>query len=178
MDALKPFTIPFQGLKIGIHQFEFQIDSSFFTHFDDSAIKQGAVHLMMDLDKRLNMLVLDFKVNGAIKSECDRCLTSIDLPIKGEYQLHIKFSEEEREGNEEVVYILPTSSHIEIADYVYEFIHLSIPMRKLKPECETAPEECENNILEYFDDDEEFEEEQETEKNNPIWSELSKFKEK
>lgn len=177
MDALKPFTIPFQGLKIGVHQFEFQIDSSFFTHFEDSAIKQGAVHLLMDLDKRQNMIVLDFTVNGAIKSECDRCLSEIDLPIKGNYQLHIKFSEEEREGDEEVIYIHPKSSHIEIANQVYEFIHLSIPMRKLTPACETQPEDCENNILEYYDDELEEEEGQEDIGDiNPIWSELSKFK--
>jgi len=177
MDTLKNYAIPFQGLKLGVHQFEFQIDSSFFTHFENSSIEQAAVHLIIEMDKRPNMLELIFNINGSVKSECDRCLERIDLPIKGEYQMLVKFSEEPREGNEEVIYIHPKTAHINIASYAYEFIHLSVPMRKLKPICIEMPEECENNMLVFYDDeDEEFEEEDIKEENiNPLWDELNKF---
>ncbi len=178
MDALKPFSIPFQGLKFGIHQFEFQIDSSFFSRFEDSSIKNAALNVQLDLDKRTNMLVLDFKSSGTVEAECDRCLETIDLPVSGEYQLMVKFSEVERENTDEVIYINPKNSHVELANYVYELAHLSLPIRKLKPECDEFPEDCEYNMLDFFEDEEELDEEDKNEASNPIWGELSKFNKK
>ncbi len=34
MNDLKEFLIPFAGLKLGKHQFDYQLDNAFFSHFD------------------------------------------------------------------------------------------------------------------------------------------------
>ena len=43
MKELKEFTIPFIGLKLGEHLFDYQIDNKFFEHFEESLVENGKV---------------------------------------------------------------------------------------------------------------------------------------
>lgn len=176
MDNLKAYIIPVKGLKEGIRQFDYQITSSFFDLFIDSAIKKGKVDVKLIFDKRPSMYVMDFEIAGTIGSECDRCLEAIDLPIKGIQQLMVKFSEEEREEEDDIIYIHPESSHFNVAKYIYELVHLSQPLRSVKPECDEFPEDCPTNYLNDLKVEEEDSEEEEESNSNSIWNELNKFK--
>lgn len=104
MSHLREFTIPIQGLKIGIHEYDFLIGNEFFTHFEDSPIEQGTFKVRFILDLREDMLVLTFDFEGSIKTDCDRCLVGIDLPIEGDEDLIIKYAEESEEEID-IVYI-------------------------------------------------------------------------
>ena len=43
MNNLKEYLIPFIGLKIGKHQFDYQVDNTFFAHFDYDEFKDASV---------------------------------------------------------------------------------------------------------------------------------------
>ena len=58
LKPLKQFSIPFTGLKIGKHQFEFEIDKSFFDAFEYSLVKEGHLKAAVELDKQETMLIL------------------------------------------------------------------------------------------------------------------------
>ncbi|MCP3928950.1 MAG: DUF177 domain-containing protein [Bacteroidetes bacterium] len=173
MDALIPYSIPVRGLHEGMHQFDFQIDKNFFSCFEDSPIEEGNIDMRMYFEKRPDMYILVFDFKGTIKTACDRCLAAIDLPIKGDQQLIVKFSEEERE-EAEVVYVTPGIQSIKVAKYIYEFICLAIPMIKVYAceEAENPP--CNKEMLKYLEEDVPEEEKKTTE--NPIWDELKKLK--
>lgn len=179
MDTRKHFTIQFRGLSIGVHQFDYQINQSFFAEFEDSSITDSNIGVVVEFDRRVSMIVLNVSLKGTIKSECDRCMEAIDLPIEGQQQLMVKYSEEDKEEEDDVFYINPLASSFNIAKYVYELAHLSIPLRKLKPLCLETPEACEFNILDYFEDGEMPNEDAEAEEKgieqNSIWSELAKL---
>ena len=74
MKALKQFSIPFTGLKLGKHQFDFEIDKSFFDAFEHSLVKDGALKATVELDKQETMLILGFHVEGTIKLNCYKSL--------------------------------------------------------------------------------------------------------
>ena len=93
MDPLIAFSIPVRGLRDGIHQFDFQIDRSFFGQFESAPVQEGDVSLQLELIKRPGLYTLTFSFEGTVKTECDRCLAPIDLPIEGEQRLLIKVSE-------------------------------------------------------------------------------------
>ena len=137
MDTLVQYTIPVKGLRNGVHQFEFQIDHNFFQHFEQSPVKDGNIELKFSLDKRPDMYVLQFDFGGTVKTDCDRCLAQIDLPIQDCQQLLVKLSTEEAGEDAEVVYLNPEVSQINVAKYIYEFICLSLPLIKVY--------DCENN---------------------------------
>ena len=177
MDALKEFSIPFQGLKNGIHQFEYQIDSSFFSNFEDSALTNAQFDIYLELEREVNMLVLHFKFTGTMVTECDRCLENINMPMEGAQQLMVKFSEEEKEEEDDVVYIHPKANELNITTYIYELVHLGIPFRKVKPECEENPKDCPTNFLDNLNNnDHPNQEEAGKIPEESVWSVLNKFK--
>ena len=169
MEPLTEYTIPIEGLKDGMHEFDFQLDSSFFEHFEAAPIQNGNFTLKLYFDKRPDMLVLVFDIKGSYPTECDRCLAAIDLPVNGQEQLLIKYASQAGE-DADVVYITRETKLLNIAKYVYEYVCLSVPMVKTY-ECETEKEPpCNQEMLAYLN--REATNEPETETNNPIWEAL------
>ena len=52
MKPLKEFEIPFVGLKIGKHNFEYQIDNKFFEYFEYEEFNDVNVDVNLELDKK------------------------------------------------------------------------------------------------------------------------------
>ena len=127
MDILKPFSIPIKGLKNGVHEFDFHIGKSFFEQFEGSPIKEGQFDVHLNLEKRHDMLELNFDFSGTVPTECDRCLSPIHLPVSDNQDLLVKFSIVPMPEDAEVVYISPDAGEINVARYIYEFISLSMP---------------------------------------------------
>lgn len=127
MQPLVPFSLPISGLRDELHTFRFEVDEEFFKCFEGSVIQQGKLEVTLDLDKRPNLMVLHFRFNGTVRAECDRCLEVFDLPIEDEQDLVVKYDIEPRE-EAEVIYILRETPSLDVAKYVYEFIHLALPM--------------------------------------------------
>lgn len=181
MDPLIAYSIPVRGLRDGIHQFDFQIDRSFFEHFENAPIKDGDIQLRLELVKRPGLYTLTFSFEGTVKTACDRCLASIDLPIEGEQRLLVKVNEgtegppTEDPDDPDVIYISPEQQKFNTASYAYEFVCLAIPMIKTY-DCEAEAEPpCNEEMLEHLGMPEEKEEAQEEATDNPIWAELKKL---
>ncbi len=170
MEALPEFTIPIEGLGDGVHQFDFQIDKSFFDHFQNSPIKDGKFDLKLYFDKRPDMLVLTFEFAGSYVTDCDRCLESIDLPVKDSQQLLVKYADEPKDDTE-IIYITKETQLLNVAKYAYDCIGLAIPISKVCDEIDDPP--CNDKMLDYLDEKEEEENESQ---NNPIWEALKNFK--
>ncbi len=71
MNIEKDFLIPFVGLKQGKHQFEYQIDKTFFEAYNFDEYNDVAVKVDLVLDKKSTMLELAFKHKGTINVPCD-----------------------------------------------------------------------------------------------------------
>lgn len=171
MNPLVPFVIPIRGLFPGQHDYTFDIDASFFKQFEHSPIQDGEVKVELILLKQSDMYVLEFNFEGTVKTDCDRCLAPIDLPIYGEEQLLVKFSLEEESEEAEVIFINPETPKLSVAKYIYEFICLSVPIIKTY-DCEAdEPRPCDEGMLAYLDTDESQEE-----SGNSVWDELKKLK--
>ena len=152
MNAFVAYSIPIQGLKIGVHHFKFEIDSAFFRHFEDSPVQDGAINFDLQLDKRSDMLILDFGLKGFVKAECDRCTALIDLPLEDERQLIVKFGEagETEDEEDEVVFINREASVFNVAKYLYEFTVLALPITNTY-DCQSEPNPpCNFEVLKYL----------------------------
>ena len=177
MDPLIAYSIPVKGLHSGIHQFDYQIDHSFFESFEDAPIKEGAIKLEVDFDKRDDMFVLWFRFSGTVGTACDRCLVAIDLPIEGEERLLIKLTETPEEISEDpdVVFVSSEIQKLNIAPYAYEFICLSLPLIKVYDCEEDTPRPCDQEMLKYLSQNSSSsaeEAEEESQESNPIWDAL------
>ena len=129
---LKEFQIPYVGLKIGVHRFEYQIDGQFFKHFEESIISDCNVNVKVEFEKEETLFTLKFFIDGAVRVGCDVCLEAFDKEIFGDFQCLVKFSDELAKGNnddDEIIYILRDAPFIDISQLIYEYIVLSLPMQ-------------------------------------------------
>ena len=133
MKKLNEFLIPFIGLKLGKHQFEYQINKAFFESFDYDEFESADIKVSVVFEKKNTMLELNFKHKGTIYVPCDLTNEMFDFPIKGKLKVIVQFGEEYNDDNDELL-ILPHGEHeINIAQIIYEMIALSIPFRKVHP---------------------------------------------
>jgi uncharacterized metal-binding protein YceD (DUF177 family) len=133
MKKLNEFLIPFIGLKLGKHQFEYQINKAFFESFDYDEFESADIKVNVVFDKKNTMLELNFKHKGTIYVPCDLTNEMFDFPIKGKLKVIVQFGEEYNDDNDELL-ILPHGEHeINISQIIYEMIALSIPFRKVHP---------------------------------------------
>jgi uncharacterized metal-binding protein YceD (DUF177 family) len=133
MKKTNDFLIPFIGLKLGKHQFEYQINKTFFDNFDYDEFESSAIKVNVVLEKKNTMLELNFKHTGTVHVPCDLTNEMFDLPIKGKCRVVVQFGEEFNDDNDELL-ILPHGEHqIDIAQIIYEMIALSIPLKRVHP---------------------------------------------
>jgi len=133
MKVTNEFLIPFIGLKLSKHQFEFEIKKAFFDSFDYHEYEDCDIKVDVVLDKKSTMLELAFKHKGTVNVPCDLTNEMFDLPIKGKIKLVVNFGEEYNNDNEELL-ILPYGEHqIDLSQYIYEMIVLSVPLKRVHP---------------------------------------------
>ena len=133
MSKTKEYVIPFVGLKLGKHKFEYQISNAFFEIFDYNEFQNSDIRVNVVLEKKSSMLELSFKHVGTINTPCDLTNEDFDMPIKGNMKLIVRFGEVFNNDNEELL-ILPFGEfEIDIAQYIYEMIVLSIPLKRVHP---------------------------------------------
>ena len=133
MRKLKAFTIPFVGLKLGKHQFEYEIDNEFFEHFEYDEFNSANVHVSLLLEKKPTMMEFTFKASGTVNINCDVTNEPYDEPIESELFVVVKFGEEYNDDNEDIL-ILPHGEYqINVQQYIYELIVLAVPSKRVHP---------------------------------------------
>ena len=141
----------------------------------------GELTADVSLQRSESMIQMTFNVEGTIELTCDRSLDLFDQPISFENTMIYKFGEEEKELSEDVMIILNNTQTINIADLLFEFIGLQVPMKKLHPRFqeEEDDDDQEEGVMVYSStvDDSKTEEQQE-EDVDPRWAALKKLKNK
>ncbi|NIJ44473.1 uncharacterized metal-binding protein YceD (DUF177 family) [Wenyingzhuangia heitensis] len=133
MKNLNEFKIPFVGLKEGKHQFDFQIDREFFDAFGYDEFEQVDFKVSLCLTKKETLLELDFVADGSVNVPCDVTGEDFDLEVKGDFSLIVKFGEAFNNDNEELLILSHHAYQVEVQQYIYELIILSIPQKRIKP---------------------------------------------
>lgn len=142
------FSIRFSGLKTGLHHFEFEIDDTFFEYFENSEIKSGNVSVELGLDKKEKMMSLFFTLKGNVILECDRCLDEYSQPVFSTPHLILKTGKFSKEESDEIEIIPESANELNVAQYIYEFIYLALPVKKTHPDNEKGVPQCNKIILE------------------------------
>ena len=133
---ISPYTIPFVGLKLGQHLFDFSIDKTFFESLPYSLVDNGNLNVKLNLEKKETMLVASFEVKGEVLMPCARCNEEMSQKIKGDLTVYYVFGEEESE-DENLIVIPRESYEIDVQQSIYEMITLALPARSAhkKNEC-------------------------------------------
>lgn len=175
MKDLNKFNIEIFKLSNGKHEYDFEIDETFFKHFENSPVENGKVEVLAVLDKRETLIEISFRFAGAITLTCDRSLDLFDFPINLSEKQIFKYGEEEVEIDDEISMITKQTQRINVAQFIYESICLSIPFKKLHPRYKDSAYEEEEGTMIYRDKAAEDTEE-EAGNTDPRWDILKNLK--
>jgi uncharacterized metal-binding protein YceD (DUF177 family) len=130
---LKAYDIQFVGLKLGKHIYDYEINQTFFEYFEFNEFNTINVNLNIHLEKKTTLLELNFSGNGSVNINCDVSNEPYDQPINFNFNLVVKFGQEYNNENDSILIIPHGSYEINIAQYIYELIVLSIPQKRIHP---------------------------------------------
>lgn len=175
MQTRKEYIIQFVGLSVGEHLFEFNISDSFFEDLDYSEIKQGNINVILKLLKQSSMMVLNFEISGTVRMNCDRCAAEFDLPINGNYKLIVKVGGNDASGEDDDIITIAANEHeLDLSQYLYEYITLSLPGKRVHPDDKKGKSTCDKEMLKKLDHF--ITEEEKKEENDPRWNDLKNIK--
>ncbi|NEM97389.1 YceD family protein [Pontibacter burrus] len=150
MKKLKEYEINIAKLSNKTHQYEFDMDDSFFDLFSGEIIHGGKLHADVELEKTESILTLHFNIKGTVRITCDRSLEEFDQPVDVQETFRMKFGPEDKELDEDLWQIAFETQQINLAQHLYDYIGLSLPMKKLHPRfLEEMDEDSDEDILIY-----------------------------
>ncbi|WP_026897000.1 YceD family protein [Daejeonella oryzae] len=176
MKPLKEYRIPFTGLKMGKHEFHFEINDAFFAEFEYSLVKSGNLKADLELDKQETLLILNFNIQGQLNFSCDVCLADYPSNISIEERQIVKFSGDENleDNTDEIVVLTKNDFEIDVSKLIYEYITLSVPYIN-RCDDEGNTQWCDKEMIAKLDELS-GENEQETDNDDPRWEALKNIK--
>ena len=133
MKELREFTIQFEGLKIGKHQFEYSIDNKFFETFNYDEFKSSEIAVKLEFEKKSTLFELLFNIKGSVEVPCDLSNEYYNQEIKASIPLVVKFGEEYNDESEELLILPHEAYQFSIAQYIYEAVILAVPNKRIHP---------------------------------------------
>jgi len=142
------YVIPLSVLKAGYNNFDFEIGREFFELFEESEIMEGQLRVSVAADKGSSHIDLEIRIDGEVSVTCDRCLEMFGFPIACVNRLLIRYGRE-RDEADPVIIMLPADEHeLDIKQYLYEFIHLALPIKRVHPDDENGVSSCDPLMIE------------------------------
>lgn len=168
------YSVNIVGLSNKEHQFQYEFGDEFFRKYGTDIVSEGKFLVDLLLTKRETFIETEFKISGTARLICDRSLEPFDFPIESKNKIVFKYGDEYQEMTDEIIIIPRDTATLELGQYMYEFISLGIPLKKLHPRFQDEPEdESEGKIVYTSEKTEAKKDEEET---DPRWNILKKLK--
>ncbi|NNC49375.1 MAG: DUF177 domain-containing protein [Flaviramulus sp.] len=150
MKPLKEFTIPFVGLKIAKHHFEYNVEKEFFEYFEYEDFNDVNIAVDVELEKKTTLLELHFKISGWVNVNCDLTNEPYNQTIENEFDLVVNFGDEYNDEHIDILIIPHGTYEINIQQYIYELIILAVPLKRIHPGVEDGT--LDSEILEKLEE--------------------------
>ncbi|MFI3282924.1 MAG: DUF177 domain-containing protein [Rikenellaceae bacterium] len=144
--TMKGYTIDYKSLSLGEHSFDFEVGADLFEQYDYSEIKGGCCRVKINMIYSETMIDMEVTIQGDVTVECDRCLEDCSVDIDFDAPLIVKICSEigDEQGEElsdgEVIWLPQSESTLDLSQYIYESIILSLPYQRVHAEGECNPE--------------------------------------
>ena len=141
MGRFEKYNVDLKGLKTSSLNLEFDLDNAFFGDIDGEEFQKGAVKAVVTVKRSRDVFDFSFDLKGKVVVPCDRCLDELEVEVETENVLRVKLGEEYADEGD-IVVVPEQDGDINIAWYLYEFIALALPLKRVH-----APGKCNNDML-------------------------------
>lgn len=135
MGKYSKYKLNLKDLPLGKSSFEYELEDAFFKLINDeeSDVRRGKLNVSVNVVRSVKAFELKFDIKGDVFVPCDRCLDDVDISVDTHQKLVVKFGKEYSEESDEIVIVPEEEGEINIAWFLYEFIVLAIPAKRVHP---------------------------------------------
>ncbi len=169
---MEKFIIDIYKMRNKLHHFEFEIDEIFFGSLEQELIKNGKLKAKIDLEKNDSFISMDINIEGTVELICDRSLDSYQYSIEENQKVIFKYGDQEQELEDDMVMITNNTQQLDIGQYIFEFVGLAVPMKKLHPRFDDDDDNESGSLVYSSNDKSESEDQTET---DPRWAKLNEL---
>lgn len=167
--------IQFSGLKCATYTFKYELGKDFLEPFKNENLSDCKVFFEVKLEKKERLLMFYFTFEGEVMTVCDRCLGEMSVPVSGNNTLCVKFSDTEVSDDEDVVFLPEKECKIDLAQWMYEYIAVAMPLQCVHADDEDGNPTCDPEMMKYITTESETEQNAE-EEIDPRWAVLKNLK--
>lgn len=166
------YVLEHRKLGIGKYSLNFNLSKDFFDIFEYSEYENGNIEIILDVEIRLSSIIANLNISGEVEVLCDICLEKFNHKIKSDHELVFKFTSEflDEDSNDELIYVSDRDDKIDLKEIFYDYIVLSLPIKKVHPLNKKGKRTCNPEILKKL---EELKKQKKT--NDPRWDKLNKL---
>ena len=128
----KEYILHFPTLDNGLNRFNYSIREDFFDNLDELEFSNPKLDVYLEVKKSQSIFTLDFHIKGSLELQCDLSVERFDNFIDIKDRFIIKFSNFEKEYDN-IIILTNNCNSINLYDYIYDIILLSVPMKKVHP---------------------------------------------
>jgi uncharacterized metal-binding protein YceD (DUF177 family) len=111
----------------------YNLGAAFFMLFENSLLEKGELTVIVKVGRNHGNIQLLFSITGAVELTCDRSLEIFAYPVNIEKEVNFGLSHESEELATELYMVEHKTTTINIAQHIYDFVSLEVPMKKLHP---------------------------------------------
>ncbi len=111
----------------------YDLGETFFGLFEESLLEQGKLTAAVKVARKNSNIELLFSIVGIVVLVCDRSLATFDYPVHIEKKVTFRLGHEYKELAADLYMIERETVTINIAQHIYDFVNLEVPMKKLHP---------------------------------------------
>lgn len=140
MKQIGTYDFQFSGLKVGVHELDWEVEPTFFDAYKGSGIDQCKLILRLSVDKKERLMTLNFDITGEVIVKCDRCNEPLSIGINSTEELIARFSNETDLTDDKVLFLDSSEYKLDLTQFIYEFTVLDLPLKRAHEEGECNPE--------------------------------------
>lgn len=144
----RQYSIAFRGLKEGYYEFNFVVNKEFVELFSVSEFEDASITVEVKMTKRERLLEVEIEGEGTVDVACDRCLEIFPLPVEFGGKLLVKIDAEKSEMvDENLIHVAQQEDDLDLAQYLYESVMLSLPLKRVHPDDEDGGQTCDPEMV-------------------------------
>lgn len=175
MNPLKTYSIQYVNLDEGNHQYTYIVDNAFIELFNTSAFYEVNIKVDLQLLKHNTIITLLFNMTGHIVTDCDVCLEKLEVPLAVTKSVLVKPTGTNPEDvDEDEVIIADSDSEINVAQHIYDFITLAVPIKNVHTEDAEGNSTCNPDVLRELNKRQPGT--HDTQETDPRWEKLKRIK--
>lgn len=138
------YILALNDLKSGVSAWSWDVFEEFFRSFDNEIISSADLRVSGKAAKTGASVEVDLDIEGEVTLPCDRCLEDVVMDIDTKARLKVRYgapsAEDDEEDGREVVWIPAGECELDLAQVIYDYVLLDLPLKCCHRDGECNPE--------------------------------------